>query len=434
MSDKTNYTPNKFLAVSQVLNQEQITYFSEKDSMYAVVKAMLQKVHYMDSGFFIVDISTIIEQYTKWIAELPRVIPFYAVKSNPNPIILKTLAILGTGFDCASKSEISQVLDIMSLELGYDQDYIANHIIYANPTKLDQHLRYARSVDVDLMTFDNRYELLKIAYINPDAQLVIRIKVDDSSSVCQFNSKFGVDLEDAEALIAYAQTLELNVVGVSFHVGSRCQDAVAFDRAIRDARHIFDMARKYSFHMHVLDLGGGFPGTQVTNGPQFEDFAKVINESLDKYFPDNSSEATDENASTAPPLKIIAEPGRYFCCASHTLVLNVIGKDKKVNRSTGEVTFRYTLNDGLYGSLNCIIFDHATPLLRPFNEHEGKTYKCIVYGPTCDSIDTLSKDCTLPDLAIGECVYYEECGAYSTASASRFNGFQLTPCEYIMRH
>ena len=102
---------------------------------------------------------------------LPRVRPFYAVKSNPNPTIIKTLAILGAGFDCASKNEIKQVLEIVNND--------SSRIIFANPAKSDSHLRYARNMDVDLMTFDNEFELLKIAHIHPGAQLVLRIKVDD---------------------------------------------------------------------------------------------------------------------------------------------------------------------------------------------------------------------------------------------------------------
>ena len=111
----------------------------------------------------------------------------------------------------------------------------------------------------------------------------------------------------------------------------------------------------------------------------------------------------------------------------------MIAKRKRVNRETGAITYNYTLNDGIYGSMNCIMFDHAKPKIKPFNEREGKTYSCVVYGPTCDSVDVISESCELPDLAIGECVYIEDCGAYTSAAASQFNGFHLTPCEYRLR-
>jgi diaminopimelate decarboxylase len=276
------------------------------------------------------------------------------------------------------------------------------------------------------MTFDNMYELLKIINYNPDAKLIIRIKVDDSFSVCRFNSKFGADIENVEPLMKLAKSIGLDIVGVSFHVGSGCKNVQAYSMAIEKCKEVFKIAEQNGYHLKILDLGGGFPGTD-DSVIKFEDIAKTINESLDKYF---SEEEFPEDYG----LQIIAEPGRYFASASHTLVLNVIAKNKFIDKETKEITYAYTLNDGVYGSFNCIVFDHAKPIIKPFNERNGKVYNCIVYGPTCDSMDTISKDSKLPDLAIGESVYIENSGAYTTAAASNFNGFQRTPCEYIIRY
>jgi len=66
----------------------------------------------------------------------------------------------------------------------------------------------------------------------------------------------------------------------------------------------------------------------------------------------------------------------------------------------------------------------------PYNEREGKRYESTVFGPTCDSIDIISESCQLPDLAIGEWVYVENFGAYTSAAASTFNGFQQTRCVF----
>ena len=80
---------------------------------------------------------------------MPRVEPFYAVKCNNEPGILQLLASLGTGFDCASKAEIEQVLS-----LGVDP----SRIIYANPCKMRSHIKYASERNVSLMTFDDEVE------------------------------------------------------------------------------------------------------------------------------------------------------------------------------------------------------------------------------------------------------------------------------------
>ena len=153
----------------------------------------------------------------------------------------------------------------------------------------------------------------------------------------------------------------------------------------------------------------------------FEAIANVVNSALNTYF---------KEGLTSGELNVIAEPGRYMVCSSHTLVASVIGK--KYKSINGEKMINYYLNEGVYGSFNCIYFDHAKPIIKPYNERDGELYLSTVFGPTCDSIDVISTECRLPDLAIGEWVYVENFGAYTIAAASTFNGFQQTRCEYYM--
>jgi len=87
----------------------------------------------------------------------------------------------------------------------------------------------------------------------------------------------------------------------------------------------------------------------------------------------------------------------------------------------------------MYGSFNCILFDHHNPKILPFNERDGVRYKSILFGPTCDSMDTICNNIELPELAIGEWIYVEEFGAYTLAAASAFNGFKTSDYKYIVR-
>ena len=401
---------NTIAQIVYALDEYNLKEYEKDTSILDLIGSIIEKDH-GDNAFYIVDITTIISKYEEWTRLLPSVTPHYAIKANPNDVIITTLHKLGVKFDCASKNEISQALRL---------SVKPSDIIFANPCKAEEHLKYARSSDIDLLTFDDKEELKKICLYHPNADLVLRIKVDDSKSQCKFSCKFGCDLKDVRDILKFALGSELNVIGVSFHVGSNCEDVETYYRAVEDCRKVFDIAKELGINMTLLDIGGGFPGTDdavVT----FSDIAKKLNESFDKFF----------NKESFPDLKIISEPGRYFCAASHTLILNVVSK-KKIN-TNGEKSFVYYLNDGVYGSFNCIVFDHAKPILKPFNEREGEVYKCIVFGPTCDSIDTISAECKLPDLAIGEWVYVENFGAYTRAAASTFNGFTPTPCEYIIR-
>lgn len=368
-----------------------------------------------DTPFYAVNLSKIINQLIKWKELLHIVKPYYAVKCNPNPVIIKLLSTFkDVGFDCASKHEIATVLS---------QGVAPENIIFANPCKSYSQIQYARSEDIDVLVFDDEIELFKIKLYHPWAKLLLRIVTDDSKSECKFSCKFGLHMENIKTVLTKAKVLDLNVIGVSFHVGSNCHDVMTYDKSIKDVADIFAIAKEIGYTLDTIDIGGGFPGftSDLDTTTTFEEIASVVNNALETYF---------KTELRSGELKVIAEPGRYLVCSSHTLVASVIGK--KYKNIDGKKLINYYLNEGVYGSFNCIYFDHAKPIIKPYNERDGELYQSTVFGPTCDSIDVISTECSLPDLAIGEWVYVENFGAYTIAAASTFNGFQQTRCEYYI--
>jgi len=382
-----------------------------------------------DQAFFIVDLGEITKAYNNWIKCLPDVKPYYAVKCNPNVVLLETLANLGCNFDCASENEIKTIIEITD---------DSSRIIFANPCKMSSQIRYARANDVDLMTFDCEEELYKIRLYHPYAKLILRLAVDDSKSVCKFNCKFGCKLTEVEKTLTIAKILKLDIVGFSFHVGSGCSSADNYYKAINDCKIAADIAKTMNINITTIDIGGGFPGVNKTIS--FEDIATRVNDGIRDFF---LNEVRDKT------IQFISEPGRYFAQRSHILVLNVIGKkiiyeDSNNNNpslvSNGDLDsvandkkIIYYLNDGVYGSFNCIFFDHHDPIILPFNERKEKLYKTTIFGPTCDSIDLISENVMLPELAIGEWIYVEDFGAYTAAASSSFNGFKTNICNYIFK-
>jgi diaminopimelate decarboxylase len=169
---------------------------------------------------------------------------------------------------------------------------------------------------------------------------------------------------------------------------------------------------------------------------KFEEIAKRVNDGMTDFF------GTEIETKA---IQFISEPGRYFAEKTHTLVMNIIGKkvvktedpktkiDDTKTKTEPDKTFVYYLNDGIYGSFNCIYFDHSIPTVLPFNERDGKLHKSRLFGPTCDSIDLIAEEIMLPELAIGEWVYVENFGAYTVAASSGFNGFRTSICKYIFR-
>uniref|UniRef100_A0A674MKA8 ornithine decarboxylase n=1 Tax=Takifugu rubripes TaxID=31033 RepID=A0A674MKA8_TAKRU len=352
--------------------------------------------------FQVLNLDTLIQMHLKWLSYLPRVKPFYAVKCNSTETVLRTLNALGTGFDCASKGEISQVLS-----LGVKPE----NIIYAHTTKPQSHIKYACAQGVNLMTFDDEEELRKVSRCHPKAKLVLRIAVDDSSSFHRLSSKFGAGLSTTGRLLECAAELGVEVVGVSFHIGSKCSQSLAFRQAIADARSVFDTAKLLGFQFSLLDIGGGFSGKDFP-------FSEVINGALDEYFPFESG------------VQVIAEPGRYYVESTFTLAANVIAKrvimEDMRTEGVPERLMMYYLSDGVYGSLNFLLIDgQVSPYLhRQAVESSEKRYRSVIWGPTCDCIDKIVDNYLVPELHVGDWLLIDNVGAYGISVSTEFNGFK----------
>ena len=352
-----------------------------------------------EDAFFVADLGEVYRQHLRWKKNLGRVKPHYAVKCNPDPTVLRLLAEMGVGFDCASKNEIEQVL-----KLGVDP----SRIIYAQPCKTKSYVRYAAQAQVKQMTFDNPDELYKTKQLFPDAELFLRILTDDSASLCRLSQKFGASLDSTAELLELAKKLELNVVGVAFHVGSGASDPKAFIKAAQDARFVFDQAAALGFDMHTLDVGGGFTGDE-----SFEPMAAVLSASLDAYFP--------------PSVRIIGEPGRYYVSTAFTIACHVIGRRTVNDATLGTTSYMLYMNDGVYGNFSSIIFDHQQPVPRLLKCGNDVLYdvrrsgydtpsmvEYSIWGPTCDGIDVISPSCVFPQVIdIGDWLYFEDMGGES---------------------
>jgi ornithine decarboxylase len=269
------------------------------------------------------------------------------------------------------------------------------------------------------MTFDNSDELHKIKALCPDAELFLRILTDDSASLCRLSLKFGASLDATSELLELARSLDLNVVGVAFHVGSGASDPQAFLKAVRDARFVFDQAIDLGFNMHTLDVGGGF----CTES--FDQMAAVLSAALDDAFP--------------PSVRVIGEPGRYYVSEAFSLACHVIARRTVADPTLGTTNYMLYLNDGVYGNFSSIMFDHQNPIPRVLRCGDRFMYnqsgrsdgyespnvvEYSIWGPTCDGIDCIAQSVTFKEvLNIGDWMYFEDMGAYTKCSATKFNGF-----------
>lgn len=347
-----------------------------------------------DTPFFVIKRSVLRTNLARFHSLLPRVEPFYAVKANPHPEILKVFIKSGMGFDVASHSEMETVL-----KLGGTPE----RMVFANTVKKPETLKFALAHKVDLMTFDSEYELDKIARFAPGAKVLVRIKVPNVG-VVELSIKFGIDPPDAFPLLIKAHRLGLKPVGISFHVGSQCTRVENYIEALELASIIMRDAKLKQLPLEILDIGGGFPIRHFTHEEDyFGVMAPTINREIQRLF--------------EPDIRIIAEPGRSLVGPACTLVMRIIGKSIRANKHW------YYLDDGVYGSLSGLVYDHCKYQYKTFRN--GNTLISTLAGPTCDSFDVISYTEELPELEIGDLIYAENIGAYSVATATNFNSLPV---------
>nr|MDO8114464.1 type III PLP-dependent enzyme [Candidatus Sigynarchaeota archaeon] len=357
----------------------------------------------------VIDHARIRQNFQDFRRMLPRVFPYFAIKANPEVQIARTLAREGSGFDIASWEEFTILRRALQGNKSQKWRFLNSKVIYANTIKNIESLDKMREYSIP-MTFDNPAELDKIAAHCNNLPLILRIDVPNHGSVVELSSKFGARYEDCQSLLKHADQLHLHVIGVSFHVGSQCEDPHNFVAAFERARQVFDDAKHAGHELSLLDIGGGFPAPYSPGIQPFAAYAAMINSLIDKYFPSDT-------------ISIVAEPGRYFVATAATSIASVIGKSIRDGKPY------YYINDGVYHTFSGFIYDHIQYHFKAF--HNGKAVPSVVAGPTCDALDTISRDELLPDLAIGDLVYSDYTGAYTNASASNFNGFPPAKIAHI---
>ena len=352
--------------------------------------------------FMLIRRSVLERQYKRFRKALPEVVPYYAVKANPHPRIVKTFLRLGAGFDVASAWEMKHVLR---------QGSPPGRIIFANTIKSSEDIIAARKRRVRRLTFDNEPELYKISEHYPGAHVLLRIKVENEGSVVNLSLKFGADSESAFLMLRKAQSLGLVPIGLSFHVGSQSKNVENYLQALEISANIFKEAKEHGIPLSLMDIGGGFPIPHFDNeiGINFERMAAQIRSQIKALF--------DKK------VQFIAEPGSFLAGPAGILVTQVIGRTFRNNKNY------YYLNDGIYADFSGMVFDHCKYEFKTLRR--GQKFLSALAGPTCDSFDTLALDAEIPELYVNDVVYVKNIGAYSSASAvANFNGFP--PAKVIL--
>ena len=354
----------------------------------------------MDTPYLLIDIAVAVEQYRRIAAAFAPAPVYYAVKANPEPLLVRELVEAGSHFDVASRNEVD-----LCLAAGADPSSLS----FGNTIKKAEDIAYAYGRGVRMFAFDSLGELEKLAEHAPGASVICRVLASSKGARWPLSRKFGCAPEMAFDLIRYAVRHGLDAAGVCFHVGSQQLDPGRWDPSIAEAAVLFTRLAEEGIALRLLNCGGGFPVDYLAPASPIETYAAAIDAAVTRHFPHRPA--------------LMLEPGRYIaapCGVLHTEVVLVSRKSY-----ADEPRWVY-LDVGRFGGLaetedEAIQYRLTTP-------HDGaRTGPVILAGPTCDSVDILYQH-TPYDLPLalrpGDIVQIHGTGAYTATYASvGFNGF-----------
>jgi ornithine decarboxylase len=339
---------------------------------------------------WIYDKPALLHQVKRWATQIPWIKPYYAVKSNPLPYVINDLVQykvndFHVGLDVASLKETHQALMYTTLE----------NTIYTNPHTILREIK--KDMQYNIKVVDSLCELELLHKNNIKCPILIRMNSGVTIANINLNSKFGATREEAYQIIHLAYTYGYEIKGVSFHIGSggTFSRKEAFKNAYYvNALPVLNYIELFTDEKLILNVGGGFLyDTDLTDALGWT-----------KYL----------------PYEMIAEPGRYFSEPSHDLLVQVIAKTPK----------GIFIDNGVYHELNCYHRDHWTMPKLTYCIQDGKlqdihNYKTqVVFGPTCDSYDTLGKQLLPTDIEVGDQILLPNMGAYTNAGMVEFNGIR----------
>ena len=361
----------KFKTVEELVNQ-----LKPNDPVYCIRKKSIQ----LASKFF----------NNKFPGDV-----LYAVKTNPNPLVLKTIIESGIeNFDVAS---INEIITIRNISKSAKCSFM--HTVKSRESIKEAYFKYG----VKAYSLDSKDELIKIIESTDhakDLELFVRVSVSNEHAEIDLSKKFGAIPSEATGLFRLTKQYAKKI-GLSFHVGSQCMHPISYSKGITDIGNII---KRTKIIPDFINVGGGFPTI----------YPDLVPQSIQSYFEEIKKALENLKLEKLP--KIMCEPGRAIVAESGSTIVRVNLRKKQ----------KLYINDGTYGTL----FDAGFPnivypskLIKNGRIISKKLTAFDFYGPTCDSMDYMKGPFILPN-NIKENDYIElgQLGAYGLTFRTDFNG------------
>ncbi|WP_278348512.1 diaminopimelate decarboxylase [Stutzerimonas kunmingensis] len=336
--------------------------------------------------------------YADALDGMPHLVCF-AVKANSNLGVLNVLARLGAGFDIVSRGELERVL-----AAGGQPD----RIVFSGVGKTRDDMRRALEVGVHCFNVESTDELERLqqvaAELGKKAPVSLRVNPDVDAGTHPYIStglkenKFGIDIDNAEAVYARAAELpNLEVVGVDCHIGSQLTSLPPFLDALDRLLALTDRLAARGIQIRHLDLGGGLGVRYRDEQPPLAgDYIQAVRQRIE-----------------GRGLALVFEPGRSIVANAGVLLTRV-----EYLKHTAHKDF--AIVDAAMNDLIRPALYQAWMNVIAVQPHEGDTRRYDVVGPICETGDFLAKDRELA-LVEGDLLAVCSAGAYGFVMSSNYN-------------
>ena len=335
----------------------------------------------------------------------------FSVKSNSNLAILRIFALHGGGADIVSGGELFR-----ALRAGIPPD----KIFYSGVGKTPEEMKLALKSNIRMFNVESDQELQTLNKIANNmgckATIAIRINPEVETNTHPYIStghsenKFGISLEDALNTYESARQLEnIDVKGISCHIGSQLTDIDPFLNALRKLKDILKELKKMAFDITFLNLGGGLGITYDDEKPPHPlEYAMALKEVLGK-----------EN------ITLILEPGRVIIGNAGILITQVLYTKSTKNKNfiIVDAGMNDLIRPTLYNSFHAI---------QPVKMIHSEMVVADLVGPVCETGDFFVKDRKMPPFKSGDLVAIMSAGAYSFSMASNYNS-RPRPAEVMVK-
>jgi diaminopimelate decarboxylase len=343
----------------------------------------------------------------------------FAVKSNSNLSVLRTLANCGSGFDIVSVGELMRVI-----KAGGDP----TKCVFAGAAKTEKEIEFALSKNVYCFNAESEPELVRInkvaARLKKIAAVAVRVnpnvaaKTHSKITTGTYEDKFGIAFEQIEGVYARASKLKnLKLRGVQMHIGSQITESTPFELAVKKMIPLVTKL-KARHGIEFFSIGGGLgivykPALESGSAAWWKSAAAKNILTPQKY--------ADRLIPLLKPLglKILMEPGRFISGNAGVLVTHV-----EYVKRTGRKNF--VIVDAAMNDLIRPAFYEAYHQILPLEKKTRPSMSSDVVGGVCESGDYFCKDRQLPKFAEGEHLVLMSAGAYGFVMASTYNTRPLT--------